>query len=497
MQTLYVPKYDLTYRVNPKNPCELLWSKKPFGPMTAWQHAYTFNKPIRALDTDDQTGQGVVVLNDSTTYVGSGVRVWGKKFYTAGSRIYSLYAIGEGIMKPKMKIKIHERTRKDSKIQIDHYGTPVNVGVDDLLQGLSRINSLNGNFWCFNVLGFDFNYIKEHVPNNRGDSEKIIAGLGEDNVRKALQQVIKDPERPEYREFLNKIIGWTDAKELAKFTALKNEAVARAEDLRSQGYSVEIASNSDTSGPITLYYAKKSDSPRCVGHGVPDNEVGRYTSTMRNYLMDCDAGFIVYSQYGGYPVDIVENSKKLSNVLGALTINDFKIVDSDYVAKGANWKIIGSGKYGRQAVSYNLKLIRDLDAQEFYHNTPRNESITHSKNLKIRLHETADKRALKNTLYKALKPINGKYYSGENWQVVTDLKAIVEPLLPDNLALDLYCYNGGYHTSKDGTAKWKEYDFDIYDYETNKDVLNGKITCSAAGTVENPFHRYDVTITMY
>lgn len=98
MQTLYVPKYGITYRVNPKNPCELLWSKKPFGPMTAWQHAYTFNKPIRALDTDDQTGQGVVVLNDSTTYVGSGVRVWGKKFYTAGSRIYSLYAIGESMI---------------------------------------------------------------------------------------------------------------------------------------------------------------------------------------------------------------------------------------------------------------------------------------------------------------------------------------------------------------------------------------------------------------
>lgn len=108
MQTLYVPKYKLTYRVNPKNPCELQWSKKPFGPMTSWQHAYTFGKPIRALDTDDQTGQGVVVLNDSSTYVGSGVRVWGKKFYTAGSRIYSLYSIGESKMKNKLKISVHE-----------------------------------------------------------------------------------------------------------------------------------------------------------------------------------------------------------------------------------------------------------------------------------------------------------------------------------------------------------------------------------------------------
>lgn len=136
MQTLYVPKYGITYRVNPENPCELLWSKKPFGPMTAWQHAYTFNKPIRALDTDDQTGQGVVVLNDSTTYVGSGVRVWGKKFYTAGSRIYSLYAIGEKKMESKLKIKVHEKwdasadkhTRNEYRTEMQRIVNPLSKG---------------------------------------------------------------------------------------------------------------------------------------------------------------------------------------------------------------------------------------------------------------------------------------------------------------------------------------------------------------------------------
>lgn len=97
MQTLYVPKYNLHYRVNPRNPRELQWSRKPFGPATQWQHAMSFRNPIRALDLDDETKQGVVVLNDSTTYVGSGVRTWGRKFYPAGTRIYSLYAIGESL----------------------------------------------------------------------------------------------------------------------------------------------------------------------------------------------------------------------------------------------------------------------------------------------------------------------------------------------------------------------------------------------------------------
>lgn len=108
MQTLYVPKYNLHYRVNPRNPRELQWSRKPFGPATQWQHAMSFKNPIRALDLDDETKQGVVVLNDSTTYVGSGVRTWGRKFYPAGTRIYSLYTIGESKMNHKMKIKVHE-----------------------------------------------------------------------------------------------------------------------------------------------------------------------------------------------------------------------------------------------------------------------------------------------------------------------------------------------------------------------------------------------------
>lgn len=103
MQTIYVPKYKLHYRVNPKDATELQWSKKPFGPGTQWQHAMSFRKPIRALDIDDATQQGVVVLNDSSTYVGSGVRKWGRKFYPAGTRIFSLYAVGESKEKQTMK----------------------------------------------------------------------------------------------------------------------------------------------------------------------------------------------------------------------------------------------------------------------------------------------------------------------------------------------------------------------------------------------------------
>lgn len=184
MQTLFVPKYGITYRVNPKDPCELQWSKKPFGPLTSWQHAYTFSKPIRALDTDDKTGQGVVVLNDSTTYVGSGVRVWGRKFYTAGSRIYSLYAIGESKEKnpmSKMKIKVHESNSfRNTLFETDMGSVTMDArfpGVfaffpkdaDGRNDDCTYYFSLQGNFiiqrgWHFGRGSFDPDYIKDDDP---------------------------------------------------------------------------------------------------------------------------------------------------------------------------------------------------------------------------------------------------------------------------------------------------------------------------------------------
>lgn len=93
MNVIHVPKYNIDYRVNPRDPFELQWAPKAIGPGTQWQHAYTFNKPIRALDIDDDTQTGVVILNEGSTYLSQGTRSFARKFYPAGSRIFSLYQI--------------------------------------------------------------------------------------------------------------------------------------------------------------------------------------------------------------------------------------------------------------------------------------------------------------------------------------------------------------------------------------------------------------------
>jgi len=277
-----------------------------------------------------------------------------------------LPALKEGFKAYVEAISNDNTLSDDGKIRVCYNGLHIRVGVDDLLQGLLRIYSHNGSFWCFDQLGFDFDYIQRHAPGSRGDPDKIIQGLGEDVVRQALQRVINNPD--DFSEFLKKVVAWTPARDRAYAEALRNRAEADAEDLRNKGYAVEVAV-SKHGLPVTVYFAKKSDNPRCYGSGVPDTDAGGYASEMRMFLMDCDAGFKVYAEYReGYPVNLKECAKRLSEKVGALTISDFKQVDSNYTAPGADWKIIGSGKYGRQAVSYKLRLIRGLTGDEFYHN---------------------------------------------------------------------------------------------------------------------------------
>ena len=328
MQTLYVPKYGIHYRVNPKDPCELQWSKKPFGPLTSWQHAMTFKRPIRALDVDDETQQGVVVLNDSSTYVGSGVRVWGRKYYTAGSRIYSLYAIGESKMK-----------------------------------------------------------------NTRIETEK-------------------DPEWDKYYHDVKVFIGKHYIKNIVEW-------------IKKRGDTIEDDEGNKFLTMVATYY----DEERSVARAA----------------------------------------KLLSDWV---TTNDWQHTEFDDDPKSP------------------------LERQIMLFDKP-SESKMKSK-LKIRVHEKNGKaNAVKKKLAAALKPLEGRRYEGYDWQIIPDFRGIAEPLLAnENCGIELFCKDGGYRTSKDGLNKWKEYEFVVRDYDTDEEIINGKIICSPIGTFGKPFFRYETSIVM-
>lgn len=57
-------------------------------------------------------------------------------------------------------------------------------------------------------------------------------------------------------------------------------------------------------------------------------------------------------------------------------------------------------------------------------------------------------------------------------------------------------FGGGvYKKSDDGMNEYREYKFGITDVDS-EETLNGSVICSAAGSIENPFEKYDINLTI-
>lgn len=99
------------------------------------------------------------------------------------------------------------------------------------------------------------------------------------------------------------------------------------------------------------------------------------------------------------------------------------------------------------------------------------------------LYKTIERSGLTSQLF------NDDYWLGkdkiceliENIDGVTDFKITVD--------------NGGYRQNKDGDAHWKEYKL-LIEFE-NLIVINGILNCHGAGTIEDPFSRYDITVSFW
>lgn len=104
---------------------------------------------------------------------------------------------------------------------------------------------------------------------------------------------------------------------------------------------------------------------------------------------------------------------------------------------------------------------------------------------------TMNRRGMTNKIYKAVEKLTSKLYSDEHWQGVSDVKEAITKL---GFEVNISVKDGGYRTSKDGNSNWKEYDLEIiFDNIT----LHGTLNCSAAGSVKDPFDRYDMSLVLW
>lgn len=105
---------------------------------------------------------------------------------------------------------------------------------------------------------------------------------------------------------------------------------------------------------------------------------------------------------------------------------------------------------------------------------------------------------IKNHIYKVVSPMTSHLYKDEDWSGVASVFAAIRKVLAnlsESLDLRVRVEDGGYREN-DG-AHWKEYCLSIVDEANEKQVLAGHLNAHGAGSIEDPFARYDMTVVLY
>lgn len=102
---------------------------------------------------------------------------------------------------------------------------------------------------------------------------------------------------------------------------------------------------------------------------------------------------------------------------------------------------------------------------------------------------------LKNEIYRAVEPYTKNMTKWDNFSKIVDIQEAIRDVVGPDLMCDI---DGGNSTrlNKDG-LEYREFDISIYnnkeDYEM---VLEGKLVCNSAGTMDEPWKIYDITILL-
>ena len=161
-------------------------------------------------------------------------------------------------------------------------------------------------------------------------------------------------------------------------------------------------------------------------------------------------------------------------------------------------KVMGEFSRGKLKTSYGKKVTDQKQAAAIAYSEAgmsKNESINESirKEVNRLISESTKTRKMINRIYKVVNKfgLTSKLYNDEYWAGVSGLMKtikMVEGVTDAYLSVE----NGGYR-EHDG-SKWKEYNIEI---ETVDGIIYGTVKCHAAGTVEDAFSRYDMTMVLW
>mgnify|MGYP003288920989 CR=1 FL=1 len=116
-----------------------------------------------------------------------------------------------------------------------------------------------------------------------------------------------------------------------------------------------------------------------------------------------------------------------------------------------------------------------------------------------------EKKQIINAIYKELQKNNttGKFYRDDYWEGVTKVRKDITTALnglyrktSHEYDVSISAKNGGYRKNDDGT-QWKEYTIEIFLKTQEEPFMNGILNCHAAGTLDDPFSMYDMTVQLF
>lgn len=97
-------------------------------------------------------------------------------------------------------------------------------------------------------------------------------------------------------------------------------------------------------------------------------------------------------------------------------------------------------------------------------------------------------------IYNATQPLTSHLYKDDNWAGVYRLLDTIKQAAPE-VQFTFGATDGGYSNSgEDGMPRRKTYE--INGTTPNGKTIVGQLHCDAAGTVENPFSAYDMTLIL-
>ena len=103
------------------------------------------------------------------------------------------------------------------------------------------------------------------------------------------------------------------------------------------------------------------------------------------------------------------------------------------------------------------------------------------------------RKKLINILYRAVEPFTKHKYRDDDWRNARAVMDAVDIVVGENGDTSWYCKDGGYERGEDWAKK-------VYRCRITMNdgiVIGAQLNCWAAGTVEDPFSSYDMTVTFY